>query len=39
MARPETRWEGTDWIHLAQDRNKWQAVECSGSIRCRKFLE
>jgi hypothetical protein len=19
-------WEGTDWIYLAQDRNRWQAL-------------
>jgi hypothetical protein len=22
----ETRWEGLDWMHLAHDRNQWQAV-------------
>jgi hypothetical protein len=22
----EVEWEGVDWIHLAQDRNKWQAL-------------
>jgi hypothetical protein len=22
----EIRWEGVDWIHLAQDRNQWRAV-------------
>jgi hypothetical protein len=22
----ETGWEGVDWIHLAEDRNHWQAV-------------
>jgi hypothetical protein len=22
----ETGWEGVDWTHLAQDRDKWQAV-------------
>jgi len=21
----ETRWEGVEWIHLAQDRDQWQA--------------
>jgi len=20
------RWEGVDWIHLAQDRDRWRAV-------------
>jgi hypothetical protein len=22
----EKGWEGMDWIHMAQDRDKWQAV-------------
>jgi hypothetical protein len=22
----EIGWEGVDWIHLAQDRDQWQAV-------------
>jgi hypothetical protein len=22
----EMRWEDMDWIHLAEDRDKWQAV-------------
>jgi hypothetical protein len=22
----ELGWEGTDWIHLAQDRDRWWAV-------------
>jgi len=22
----ETRWEGVDWIHLAQDRVQWRAL-------------
>jgi hypothetical protein len=26
MNLKETGWEDMDWIHLAQDRNKWQAV-------------
>jgi hypothetical protein len=24
----EKGWEGMDWIHLAQDRDKWWAVMC-----------
>jgi hypothetical protein len=24
--RMETGWEGVDWIHLAQDRDQWQAL-------------
>jgi hypothetical protein len=26
MNLKDTRWEGMDWIHLAQDRDKWQAL-------------
>jgi hypothetical protein len=26
MDLKEMRWEGMDWIHMAQDRNKLQAV-------------
>jgi hypothetical protein len=26
MDLKEIRWEGVDWIHLAQDRDQWQAV-------------
>jgi hypothetical protein len=22
----KTGWEGVDWMHLVQDRNKWRAV-------------
>jgi hypothetical protein len=22
----ERGWEGVDWMHLAEDRNQWQAV-------------
>jgi hypothetical protein len=22
----ETGWEGVDWIHLAQDKDEWQAL-------------
>ena len=25
----ETGWKGMDWINLAQDRDKWQAVGCT----------
>jgi hypothetical protein len=25
MDLKEIRWEGVDWIHLAQDRGQWQA--------------
>jgi hypothetical protein len=24
--RPRHSWEGVDWIHLAQDRDQWQAL-------------
>jgi hypothetical protein len=26
MDLKEMGWEGMDWIYMAQDRNKWQAV-------------
>jgi hypothetical protein len=26
MNLKEKRWEGVDWIHLAEDRDKWRAV-------------
>jgi hypothetical protein len=26
MDLKEIRWEGMDWIHLAQERDKWQAL-------------
>jgi hypothetical protein len=26
MVVREVVWEGVDWIHVAQDRNQWQAV-------------
>jgi hypothetical protein len=36
------RWEGVNWICVAQDRNKWRACESgneiSVSIKCGKFL-
>jgi hypothetical protein len=37
----ELGWECVDWIHLAQDREQWQAVlktnEPSGSIKGGEF--
>jgi len=35
---------GIDWIELAQDRDRWQALvnvvmNLSGSIKCGKFLD
>jgi hypothetical protein len=32
---------GVDWIRLAEDREKWQAVvnQLSGSIKCGEILE
>jgi len=32
-------WKGVDWIHLAQDRNQWQAVVNTGSMKSGEFLE
>jgi hypothetical protein len=26
MDLTEIGWQGVDWMHLAQDRNQWQAV-------------
>jgi hypothetical protein len=26
MEFSETQWEGVDWMHLAQDREKWWAL-------------
>jgi hypothetical protein len=36
--RRETAWAGVDWIHLAQDRDRWRALvkmvnEPSGSVK------
>jgi hypothetical protein len=31
------KWDGIDWIELAQDRDRWQ--EPSGYIKCRGFLD
>jgi hypothetical protein len=33
----EIKWDGMDWIHLAQDRDQWRAL--SGSIKCWNVLE
>jgi hypothetical protein len=30
---------GIDWINLAQDRDRWQALVNTGSIKCGEFLE
>jgi hypothetical protein len=34
-------WEGTNWIHVAEDGDKWQPVvhEPSGFIKCWEFLD
>lgn len=26
VGRKKIEWDGVDWIHLAQDREKWRAV-------------
>jgi len=30
----EIRWEDMDWMHLAQDRDKWHVNEPSVYIKC-----
>jgi hypothetical protein len=36
----EIGWDGVDWIGLAQDRDKWRALdEPSGSIKCWETTE
>jgi len=40
----ETGWEGVDWMHPAQDRDQWRALEDTimnvrGSIKGREFLD
>jgi hypothetical protein len=35
-------WNGMDWIHLAQDKNKWQGLVnmvMTELTKCREFLE
>ena len=49
MGHQELRWGGggvcINWIHLAQDKDKWWAVSCKlfnkplSSIKCREFLD
>jgi hypothetical protein len=39
----EVEWEGMDWIALAQDRDRWRAVEYAVmnlrvSMKCEEFL-
>jgi len=40
----QVEYEGTNWIDLAQDRDRWRAlVQCgnepSGSVKCGEFLD
>jgi hypothetical protein len=39
----EIEFGDVDWIHLAQDRDRWQACEhgdeLSGSTKCGEFLD
>jgi hypothetical protein len=44
MQVKERGWNIVDWIYLAQNRYKWQAVvgmelQHSGSMKCGKFLD
>jgi hypothetical protein len=38
----EERWEGMDWIDMAQERDRWGSFKCgnklSSSIKCWEFL-
>jgi hypothetical protein len=33
----EIRWDGMDWIDLAQDRDQWRALV--STVKCWEFLE
>jgi hypothetical protein len=35
----ELGWGDVDWIGLAQDRDRWRALEPSGSIKCWETIE
>jgi hypothetical protein len=35
----EVGWGDVDWISLAQDRDRWRALEPSGSIKCWETVE
>jgi hypothetical protein len=35
----EMRWEGVDWVHLAQDKDQWRALVYRGSIKGGIFLD
>jgi hypothetical protein len=44
LKRISEKWDGTDWIALAQDRDRWRgSCKCgnkpSGSIKYVEFLE
>jgi hypothetical protein len=43
MCLREIEWEGGNWMHLAQDRDQWQASvnsnEPLGSMKGREFLD
>jgi hypothetical protein len=35
----EKIWEGVDWMHVAQDRDQWQGLVYTGSIKGGEFLD
>jgi hypothetical protein len=35
----EIGWGGVDWIHLSQDRDQWQVLVNTDSIKGGKFLD
>jgi hypothetical protein len=35
----EVRWGDADWIDLAQDRNRWRALEPTRSMKCWETIE
>jgi hypothetical protein len=43
MGLRELGWGGMDWIHLAQDRNRWRALmnnnEPTDSVKCWEVVE
>jgi len=34
----EIGWEGVEWMQLAQDRDQWQPLVKTGSVKGREFI-